>query len=38
MDPLSILSIAGVDLKDEKTFENSFKYVENYLDELEKLI
>ena len=38
MDPLSILSVAGVDLKDEKTFEESFKYIENYLNELETLI
>lgn len=37
-DPLSILSVAGVDLKQEKTFEDSFKYIENYLDELESLL
>jgi len=38
MDPLSILKVAGVDLKEEKTFNESFKYIENYIDELEKLI
>ena len=38
MDPLSILSVAGVDLKQEKTFEDSFKYIENYLDQLESLL
>ena len=38
MDPLSILSVAGVDLKQEKSFEDSFKYIENYLDQLESLL
>ena len=38
MDPLSILQVAGVDLKNNKSFEDAFAYFENYLNMLEELI
>lgn len=36
--PLELLQMAGVDLTDEKTFENAFDFVSSVLDDFEKLL